>query len=175
MVFWLILLAGLAIGTILGVREAKYSRYYRYSSFFSMLGGAAAITAGVLLFFLIFVSIAASGLGTPVAERTGLEALGNDSETSGVFFLGSGVIDDEQVFNYLAKADDGGVTLHSVDADYVVVYEDATEDAYLDRVHKEYYNPWVVPFMVTPLERDSYQFHVPDGAVNREYKVSVTG
>jgi uncharacterized membrane protein len=172
----LILGAIVSVGTALSVRAGLYyygerNRSFDWEGFGGGMFGTLMAFVIVPLFFLLIVTSTTTGVHQ---TRYELEALGNQSETSGTFFLGSGVIDEEQVFQYLRKAEDGGVTLHTIDADRVVVYEDSVSGAHMLKNDPYFYDPLWIPWEISSRQSSTISFHVPDGSINSEYRISVT-
>ena len=136
---------------------------------------SSAVICSIPGFGLLYLVGSAIPGGERVSVTQELAALGNDSTISGSFFLGSGIIDEEQVFQYIAETENGGFYLTSIPAWKVVIYEDATEDSarfvnYI-RVRDEW---WFSPLPVQLIDGYRDEFHVPPGSVNQQYRISVT-
>ena len=138
-------------------------------------GAGVLLVGSVLSMFIWFVAYLFAPGGEKVAQTTSLSALGNDSNISGSFFLGSGTIDEEQVYQFIAQTDDGGYYLDSVPVDNVIVYTDSTPDTatYVQYV-RVVDNFWLSS---EPIEvHDTYkdEFHIPEGSIDFSYRISVT-
>lgn len=176
MVFYILVAAIVIVGLFLSVRSGLYyygSRNHRFD-FGAFWGGLFGTLMAFIFLPVIYLLVVSSSTSGYEETRHSLSALGNGSETSGSFFLGSGVIDDEQVFQYLRKAEDGGVTLHTVEADRAVVYEDSGTEAYATVRTPYFYDPVWAPWKLDSREDPEIQFHVPEGSINNEYRISVT-
>lgn len=179
MIFFIFIGVILLIGIIISAREALYYEYdggrnrgWSLGEFLVGLFWTAVVAAVATVFFVLIVGTSSTGYDK---VRTELRALGNTSETSGGFFLGTGVVDEEQVFQYLEQAEDGGVTLHTIEAWRVVVYEDSAKAGYMIENRPYFDDPMVFPGRL-PSRSDEYttEFHVPEGSINNEYHISVT-
>lgn len=102
-------------------------------------------------------------------EDTQLRALDSSSELSGSFFLGSGSINDKEVYKYITIRPDGGFEFDSMKVTDAVIYEIPGNSAIIRTTH---YKPasrlWTF-FGSTP----QVSFHVPVGSVQEpEYTIS---
>lgn len=170
--------AGIFLGAVLSIRTHIYERNSQWWNiitipFLSALGALLGVFATALIgLVLTMTSIPESGSRTYV-----LAALGNDSQTSGTFFLGSGTVGEKLVFNYIAVQEDGGYTLESVRAEDVRVYEDATPETATFIDHTRWIDAWwFAGEGVRVSVPDSYddEFHIPEGSIDNSYRVSVT-
>ena len=128
-----------------------------------------------LLSLLIVLAISLTLPSTSVdSHRQDLKALGNSSNISGSFFLGSGYIGSSQYFNYIVKQDNGGYKLDSVYAEAVTVFEDAPADSgwYITYTAQKDYD-WLVPFSLDGFDAPDPEFHIPEGSIVTGYNVSV--
>jgi hypothetical protein len=170
MIFY-ILLATILVGAVAVVVSA-YRDGDTWTGIFIALFG---LVMGPLIAFGLLTAGASALPGEQVTHTTALRALGNDSSISGSFFLGSGVIDEELVYQYIAETDDGGFYLDSVPAHRVVVYENSTADtARMVTYTHEVALWWYVPATVTSFRQYKVEFHIPAGSVDNTYRISVT-
>lgn len=134
---------------------------------------AAPLLAGGMGLIVMFVVFAIFVAGTPM-QHTGqadhdLQALGTGQDIDGRrYFLGSGYMDQEQVFTYVEQ-DGDAYRLKQADADDSVVYMDEETDPYVT-VHEwnaEYW--WFAPFSVG--HGHTYEFHIPEGSIADSFEV----
>lgn len=96
-----------------------------------------------------------------------LIALGNDSETSGSFFLGTGTVDEEQVFVYVAETGLGAELL-TVETRKARIIEEEGEPhiEHLARCDNAIFVPWPV------CSRSLLVFHIPPGSITRDFTIA---
>ncbi len=100
-----------------------------------------------------------------------LVALTTSSEISGSFFLGSGRIDENQVFSYLRKEPDGAATLQSHLAEDSFVYETSDVLAHVEYWTGCYDDGILFPWTICSRWEDA-RFYVPEGSVISDYQVT---
>ena len=96
-----------------------------------------------------------------------LQAIRMDNATGGTFFLGSGVIDEDNVFTYYAKNKNGSFHSGRIYADYADIIESDTERPRIV-THHWYFSRWIIPFGVQDgfdINRYSYTVYVPKGSI----------
>jgi hypothetical protein len=169
-VIWIALIVFVAIGIGLGVWRAL-DEWYGELLDFIMLGFFGAL-AGLLAWSITIVVLLFVG---PVSDKTwevDLRSIGTSDSINGSFFLGSGTVDGERVFNYTYKTDDGGTKIGSVEADKGIVYEDATAETAHILQEYGYRNAWFfgdeTSFYFT---YDRWNIHIPAGSVYEGYEV----
>lgn len=66
-------------------------------------------------------------------EQTNLRSISSGgTETNGVFFLGSGVVNGSQVYTYIIERQDGGFEMKTVNIEDAVVYEGEYDEPYVE-------------------------------------------
>lgn len=177
MIFWIataIVLAAL----IWGIWFAWWD-----SSFETVIGGILGsigfvLLAAVVWMFLMMIvfsvgSVTEDNPAMVASEtRSDLVALGTESSVEGRFyFLGGGWIDGKRVFNY--TVDHGAYyTAEQVDASVSRVYDDEDDAPYvIARSWRREMPWWLAPGSLNI--GSSYDFHIPEGSVVREYEVGV--
>lgn len=128
-----------------------------------------------VVFFAVFMFIA--GLVATAAytnprdyNATGalnLQALKSPTSYEGHFFLASGTVDEEMVYRFLTKDDDGLIERGEVDADRAWIIE-GTEEPRLE--YRWNCNTWTFPWGAC--QQPAYVFYVPTGSVLNEYEVT---
>lgn len=101
------------------------SVFKEYNGFWASLGfGMGGAVAAALVGLILGIGVGAA-LGTHPEPVHNYQLLNirDASGLSGSFFLGSGTIDEEPVFYYYARRDDGSIFLDHVFADYATIYE----------------------------------------------------
>ncbi len=181
MIFW-ILLGSIPVVLLVAAiwTRATSSQYWRHVDW-----DAAWTAAGVPIFLLVLLSffgtfVAAMGVyGSPPqyteTNHLGLRALTNGTEATGSFFLGSGIINDQQQFSFI-KIKDGYSTVGTVVAnDNARVFEDEPNSPYLDIVSGYRDVTWLLPWLVRiPAGTDIYNFHVPTDSVVEGYNIDIS-
>lgn len=96
-----------------------------------------------------------------------LIALGHSSETSGSFFLGTGTVDEEQVYVFMADTDLGAEMLTvRVDRARIVEEEGEPHIEHLARCNNAVVVPWPV------CSRALLVFHIPPGSITRDFTIA---
>lgn len=104
-------------------------------------------------------------------ENVNLRALDTGDKVSGRFFLGSGYVGQEKVFEYITQDKDGGMRVTSSPVSMSVIYERDTETPQMTIWHYEESNQWL---SYSPVKKfDNYSFVIPKGSVKADYAVSV--
>lgn len=157
----------LAIGAVLGglgigISAAIDEPWARYENIF--LGCFIALCGGVLVLFLgglvsFFVP------HTFTYEERPLSALQDGSTTEGSFFLGTGVIDEEQVYTYYMQ-EGKGFKLDNSPADQVTVFQDTEKPYALKQKDCKSKAEWLV-FCVT--DNRVTEIHVPKGTIKNNF------
>lgn len=104
-------------------------------------------------------------------SNTALYSLYDDPTINGRFFLGSGAIDGELTYFYNVENADGSYTPKQLNVanNPVRVFEEEIEEAYLI-VYASYCGTWACHWFSLGLEEFArYEFHVPDGTLDRSY------
>lgn len=173
MVFYILIFIVLLTTVVTAVYNGKR---YHASSTVALTIAATALSA--CFSFIIFTAFAYTVPWSPTSPSNTLplKALGNSTSTTGSFFLGSGTIDGEQVFEYVVEREDGGFNLRSIPvSDNVTVYEDATASTatYVEYDHV-INESWLAPFPILMDGAAVVEFHIPPGSLDQEYEISVT-
>lgn len=96
-----------------------------------------------------------------------LIALGHSSETSGSFFLGTGTVDEEQVYVYMADTDLGAEMLTvQVDRARIVEEEGAPHIEHWAKCDNAIVVPWPA------CSKSLLVFHIPPGSITRDFTVA---
>lgn len=133
--------------------------------------GALAVTA-MIVAVLIPASVTPNGRGmNPLPDTnigsSSLMALGNTSEISGSFFLGTGTVDEEQVYVYMADTDLGAEMLTvSVRKARIVEGEGEPHIEHLVRCDNAIWVPWPT------CSRALLVFHIPPGSITRDFTIA---
>jgi hypothetical protein len=96
-----------------------------------------------------------------------LQAIQMGQGVSGRFYLGSGVINDENVFTYYCKTGENHYQSGRVQADYADVIESDTQTPRLIE-HRYYWPWWVMPQWLTDgidMGGTSWTIYVPKGSI----------
>ena len=91
---------------------------------------------------------------------------------TGSLFLSSAYIDEELVYRYYYKTEDGGYKLDWVKAKHVTIYEDATSET--ARYEFRYYYKYNVDKQGGKCwDRESYEckFHIPPNSIIRSFEL----
>ena len=142
----------------------------RWDGLDTFLAALDLVIVGPLFFFVVPAGVAAFVGDMSVQSSSVLQALGNNSETSGSFFLGSGTVGEEQVFNYVILHEGGFSTLESRPADQSRIVEEVDAVPRLvvyDKVMDEW---WLSPLAVSGMSW-VHEFHVPVGSVVQGFEV----
>lgn len=165
---WFICAAVIAV--VAGIAHYVYHRDSYWADVWSSVGvGFFTLVFGACAAFIL---CAVFSLFTGHTEHVGwcnLKAIGDSSTTSGSFFLGSGYVDNTQVFNYYCVDDNNSNMYYRQyqDADQSVIIEDNGTprlDQYQDIPSKW----WSVAFMRGSMRNE---FHVPAGTVKDGFKL----
>lgn len=134
---------GLAIiGAIIGGVLAANNDYYDKG--FLVISAVMGIMFSLVISFPLSLVIGAIPGGV-VETRQELVALKDNITTEGSFFLGSGRVEGEMYYFYMAKESDGGFTAHKVYADdHCRVYEDSGTPYVKFTYHRSFAEPWLV-------------------------------
>jgi hypothetical protein len=176
MAFWIALgiTALLAVGIPFcvavsrGTWKAQHFMYHDNSS-----AWASAWWALVFFAFFMFVGglTATQGRTDPrdynATAQVNLQALKSPTSYEGHFFLASGTVDEELVYRYLTKSDDGLIERDEIRAHRAWIIEEG-EDAYLE--YRWQCNTWTFPWGACL--QPAYVFYVPTGSVLNEYEVT---
>lgn len=104
-----------------------------------------------------------------VTEDIDIYALQDNITTDGSFFLGSGHIDDELKYFYVAKTE-LGYTVKNIDADQAYIqYTDGR--CHIEKQSYTFDN-WFVRLITVPLT-DRYIIYIPEGSIVNNYSVDL--
>lgn len=181
MVFWIVTAVFALIPFLMAWMMAEEAQYEGGSPAARGIGGffLGLLFGGILWAFIGLLGIGSLGHIGSTTQKTGTEvynltALETGNQVSGRFFLGSGTVNDNQVFSYLYQDEDGGFRLDSAYASNSVVYEDDSEKPRLEVDNYETVpNPWLSPIL--PIGGESTgenKFYVPEGSVLSNYQVT---
>jgi hypothetical protein len=169
MLWYLIALALGGVGWLYGRTKKHKSTYYdsdyrwdeRWGWFWSFLVGGlflAGVTNAVLNDHYI---------DRKVVSTESMEVVSDGSSTHGSFFLFSGYVKSDPVYNYYSRNDRGEYRLKQVYADYAfVTYTDATPQVI--RYDIDSSNLW----MALHVGWDTYgewEFRIPEGSIKQNY------
>jgi hypothetical protein len=104
-------------------------------------------------------------------ETHSLQALKSNTQVEGQFYLTGGYVDSDRVLNYIVQKHDQTGTyseLETAKAEDSRVYQDS-QVATITIHHTKDVNGWVIPFSIP--DGDKYDFHVPEGSIQSDYKV----
>jgi len=165
MIFWL--LVGIAAIAVIW-----------FTVLFMMDEGLIGIFVGflgaVLAGFLIFVTYIPAGFyfdkysEHDYSSDWDLKALKMGDQTTGNFFLGSGVIEGENVYTFYYVNENGNYQSGRIDADRTEVVESDTETPH---IVKHY---WKMPWWWGPMDMENtWTVYVPVGSVVSTYEMSL--
>lgn len=92
--------------------------------------GVVGLMLGGLIGFLVSLLLMIPA-GEPRVSQQDIVALKDNSNIHGSFFLGTGSIDEEMYYYYMADNGNGGYTMEKVEADDCTIYEDSPDAPYL--------------------------------------------
>ncbi len=185
MIFWIFIgLLALIVVITVGIGVRGQVKYYGRGWWGEISGAGAAWFSSVAVIGLcvVLVGVWFSPSGEWERQETyDLRALvtttSNESQASGVFFLGFGYASSESgqvtTVAYIRTDEDGGSRIQRVDVDDAVIYEDATEHPYMEIWATVYKNNGVfVPWDYTEISyMKEYRFHIPEGTILQNYEV----
>ena len=161
---------GIVIATIITVSEGD--------GFFEWLSlSVVAIIAGALVAVLIGIGVStiasACGAATELVRTDAVEiqALKDNSQISGRFFLGSGRVDEEMHYFYIEETSHGK-HMDNVPAKYTHVIESNNERPRVEKYIERYRNValrWLTVTFFEPL----YKIYVPEGSITTEFNVDL--
>lgn len=166
------ILTAVAVIVIIGIIVKAARRWYSFDSEdgFSILG--------VVVLWGVVAGGVMSGVQASMPatytdiDRRGLTALANRADQpGGYFFLGTGVVDEEEVYRYIERDADGGNRMDDVPVYMAVVYE-TVEAPHMEIVKSYSDRWWLTPWPVKTLAGTEYRFHIPEGSVARSFEVS---
>lgn len=154
-----------AFGLFMASRTTGYRRWDDFWGYGFCLG--APLAAIVCVFNLIYANV------TMETEhyKVSLTSIGAGSATEGSHFLGGGQIDTRGVFWYY-RIDNGAATLHYRYASNTKIYQDETENPYMDCWERENAGPYASLNDHKFGSEARCDFHVPPGSVIQNYKLS---
>lgn len=166
--FWIIL----AIITLIGFNIYAIVDRDGDLVFWGFIGMTLVAFLGFVIMFLGNACITAD----KVIETNKVEvcALADNNEVSRQFFLGTGSIDKDLYYFYVAKNDDGGKTiekLKSEDNSHIVLYEDEKETPYLLKKTAVSSN-WAANFFLG-IDQTYYEFHIPPNSITSNYNIDL--
>lgn len=173
MIFYILIAASLAAGVFAFYKMRQERWYFSVGGSIGWSIFVIAISA-VISFFIIVLLTFFLPDSRFEETKTDLVALGTDSETKGQFFLGSGVINENAVYQYINQGDDGAFRMETIRVSRAAIFEDATDTT----AHMVEWNGFIDYWWFTPVAIDSgnvyeTQFHVPAGSVKVGYNVAV--
>lgn len=171
MAFWIALGVCIAISLVIPLLVAAERGQWRGSYIYGNAWHSAWWGVGVFAFFMFVAGMVATVGYTDPRHYTAtatedLQALKTSDRIEGHFFLASGTVDEETVYRWLSKAEDGIITQHEIPARRAYIVEN-------DNPRLEYRwqcNTWVFPWGAC--QRPAHVFYVPPGSVLNEYEVT---
>lgn len=158
------------IGFVLGMeREGDYCTDQRFQ------GLIIGIVFGVAAAFLIGICNTTTSQDI---SRSNLGDLNDGTTTQGQFFLGTGTIDDKQVYSYYKETGPSQYKLSRIDADgddgsYDVLVQEDSTTPYVETIGRKdipHVNPWW-GFGIPIYTLDHVIFHVPKGSIKSDVKL----
>ena len=106
-------------------------------------------------------------------DESSIIALNDSTGVSGQFFLGSGTVDSEQVYNYAYKdGDEIKVDTKKCNVSSIKYTNDNYKvETYRGKLNSTVYN--VLFFGLLKPEKEKYIFYVPKGSVSENYNVDL--
>lgn len=105
-------------------------------------------------------------------ESRGLTALANRTDQpGGYFFLGSGVVEDREVYRYMEQDETGGNRMRDIPVDYAVIYESDGEPR-LEKVTGFGNRWWLTPWKNKSFRGTENHFYIPEGSIARNFEVT---
>ena len=102
------------------------------------------------------------------SDSVNLKAIKMGSQTTGNFFLGSGVVDGENVYTYYYVNDNGNYQSGRLDADDAEVVESDTETPRIVTHH------WKMPWWYGPMDMtETYTIYVPENSIVSNYNLDL--
>lgn len=150
---------------VVGILLCIFTRYEGWGSV-----GIFAAAAALVVALLVPVSLTPTGMysspDTETEERA-LISLGNDSETKGSFFLGTGTVEEDQVYVYLVDTN-LGAEMKTVKVSNARIVEGGGEPRieYWRLCDLTVWLPW--PACSRPI----LVFHIPPGSISREFTIA---
>ena len=167
--FWVIL--AICVGIGISVYNIITSIDF-YDGFMGEVGAFLASLA-VLLFG---ICIALFGQLMPADEvcgktETQICALSDNTNTKGLFILGSGSVDSEMYYYYLTKNENNGKKMEKIKYSQAVLFDDKTKQPRIVEVQKRSSNPLVRFFFIT--ESKEYEIHIPPKSIKYDFNVDL--
>lgn len=160
--FWIILVAGLFIASIVGA--------IRNRDFLPVLGGIIVSALAFLIGFLCYAGVGMAITANEVCE-TRTEQICAISDNSGTFFVGRYSAKSSTYYCYLVEKEDGGKVMEKVEANKAIVYDDEVEHPYIVTYEKRNSNPIVRFFFWT--DKKEYQIHIPPESIKYNFSVDL--
>lgn len=165
------------LGMIIGIFSYHYHKEYTkaivYTIFLMFVGALVGALVSMMLSSALYKS------KVPLAKsRIDISAMSDGTSMYGHFFLGSGTIKDVQYYYYYELLDNGGFKQNKVTVSNTVIFESEDTTGYM--VTFTYVLPdnhwakgWIVDGCDCSSEKDTYEFHIPKGSVQREFKLDL--
>lgn len=170
MIFYILTAAALAWIVVIIVRGARRWRGFDLEDDGAPIFGVIVAWGFVACFVLSFAQAGMPATYTDI-DRRGLTALANRTDQpGGYFFLGTGVVDEEEVYRYIERDAEGGNRMKDVRVYMAVVYETA-ESPHMETVTSYGHRWWMTPWPVRTLSSTEYRFHIPEGSIARSFEV----
>lgn len=161
------------------LRRPHWNQYGFFGAAAAALGWSAATVAASIFLWAVL----SEDLGPARVETEQLQALSVDKSLNGSFFLGSGTVDEEPVFYYYQKNEDGSFFLDYAYAEDVTIVEDSGPPRYDQTCHALLqfwpgdYQPWHagdISDQAAQCDRKA-TFYVPEGSVTQSYNLDLPG
>jgi hypothetical protein len=153
---------GVAIYTFMECRKGTYPSSIGESLAFAALGATRAALVGSLVGAIIYLPISDSVTLVQEDHTRDLQAINMGDNLQGHFFLGSGYVNDEQIYSFYVKSD-GGYYPDQVDADKVFIVEDSGTPRIVEH---DFYTPdWLNPWHEKHERKTTYTIYVPPGSI----------
>lgn len=132
-----------------------------------------AVVAGFLTGLLIGVLAAVIGQVLPTQwvrlRATKLVSLSNGTGVHGSFFLGTGTLNSEPIFQYFYPLESGGFKSATLQGD-VTVFEEDREDGEKVNFGLDFKWGWLWIFAICQ-EQYRYEFHIPKGSITKAFEL----
>lgn len=172
MIFWILLVFGVVatlVGTFFLVDEMFDSTVGRIiGAPFVFIGGGFVVGFFLAMVYFPLGFWAGNYAYHDSDTSSDLRAINMGDQTTGRFFLGSGVINGENVYTYFYVNKGGNAQSGRIDADSAEVVESDTEDPRIVT------HNWRMPWWYGPFDLgETYTIYVPEGSITSTYNLDL--